>query len=280
MENGQSDASSSPTVRFGGELRRSRRARAWSQAELGRRMGYSHGLVSYIERAKKPVTFNFAVKADEVFETGGTFYELWRRYSNASLLEGFPEFAEAEARCRAVRIFELGVIPGLLQTPAYAAALEGASVRRGSVTQEQADERVDFLAHRQRILRQEHPPIIHAVLDESCLVRPVGGVDVMSDQLDHLEKLMAHPKITIQVAPFSLAELRPFLLPVILLTLPDKSVVGYAQSHSQGHLERSRAAVAVWEGDYDRLKVESLNTAASLAMIRAVRKDLRCQQLT
>lgn len=238
-------------------------------------MGYSHGLVSYIERAKKPVTFNFAVKADEVFDTGGTFYELWRRYSNASLLEGFPEFAEAEARCRKLRTFELGVIPGLLQTPAYATALEAASVRRGSTTQAQADERVAFLAHRQRLLEQEHPPTVHAVLDESCIVRPIGGASVMAAQLEHLEALAARPNITIQMAPFSVGEIRPFLLPVVLLTLPDRSVVGYAESHSRGHLERGRATVAAWVEDYDRLTVESLNTAASLAMIRAVRRDLQ-----
>ncbi|MFJ9611664.1 Scr1 family TA system antitoxin-like transcriptional regulator [Kitasatospora sp. NPDC101176] len=267
--------SSSPAIRFGDELRRMRRSRGWSQGELGRRMGYSHGLVSYIERAKKPVTLKFAVAADRVFEAGGVFKELWRRISNASLLEGFSEFAEAEARCRKLRTFELGVIPGLLQTPAYAAALEVGSVRRGAITQEQADGRVAFLSGRQKILEQNPPPVIHAVLDESCLRRTVGGAAVMVPQMDHLLMLAERPNVTIQVAPFSLGEQRPFLLPVVLLTLPDRSVVGYAESHSRGHLERGRESVARWEEDYDHLKVESLDTAASLAMVRAVRKELQ-----
>ncbi|MER7580214.1 helix-turn-helix transcriptional regulator [Kitasatospora sp. NPDC097691] len=275
MELQETDSSSSPAVRFGEELRRMRRSRHWSQAELGRRMGYSHGLVSYIERAKKPVTLKFAVAADRVFDTGGTFKELWRRISNASLLEGFAEFVEAEARCRKLRTFELGVIPGLLQTSAYASALEAASVRRGAITQEQAAGRVSLLAGRQRILDRDSPPIIHAVLDESCLLRTVGGATVMGAQLDHLLMLADRPNITIQVAPFRLGEQRPFLLPVVLLTLPDRSVVGYAESHSRGHLERGRESVASWEEDYDHLKVESLDTAASLAMIRAVRKELQ-----
>lgn len=238
-------------------------------------MGYSHGLVSYVERAKKPVTLKFAVAADQVFDTGGVFRELWRRISNASLLEGFSEFAEAEARCRKLRTFELGVIPGLMQTLAYAAALEAASVRRGAITQEQADGRVAFLAGRQKLLDKGSPPIIHAVLDESCLVRTVGGAAVMGPQLDHLLALAERPNITIQVAPFCLGEQRPFLLPVVLLTLPDRSVVGYAESHSRGHLERRRESVAGWEEDYDHLKVESLDTVASLAKIRTVRKELQ-----
>ncbi|MFJ1708591.1 helix-turn-helix domain-containing protein [Kitasatospora sp. NPDC088346] len=268
------DPASSPQARFGAELARSRKGRGWSQVELGRRMGFSNTLVSYLERGKRPPTSNFAVKADETFETGGTFYELWRRYARASLLEGFPEFAEAEARCRRLRTFELGVIPGLFQTAAYAAALEAASVRRGSITQDQADERATFLAQRQRLLEQKSPPVIHAVMDQSCLMRPIGGREVMRAQLDHLETLARQPHVTLQVAPFELAEQRPFMLPVVLLTQPDRTVVGYSESQIRGYLERGRATVAAWEKDYDQLQVESLSTVASLAMIRAVRKDL------
>lgn len=238
-------------------------------------MGYSNTLVSYLEGGKRPPTKKFAVKADEVFDTGGTFLELWRRYTRAALLEGFEEFAECERRCRRLRTFELGVIPGLFQIPAYTTALASAAVKRGSITQEQADERVEFLATRQqRLLEQKSPPIVHAVLDESCLLRPVGGREVMLPQLDLLEELADRPNITVQVAPFKLAEHVPFTMPVVLLTLPDRSVVGYAESQLRGYLERGREPIASWERDYDQLQVESLSKVASLAMIRAVRKEL------
>ncbi|MDH6110278.1 transcriptional regulator with XRE-family HTH domain [Kitasatospora sp. MAP12-15] len=274
MEHTEVDPTSSPRLRFGGELARLRRARGWSQVGLGKRMGYSNTLISYIERGKRPPTSHFAVKADEVFDTGGTLYELWQRCARAALLEGFPEFAEAEARCRRLRTYELGLIPGLFQTTAYATAMASAAVQRGSITQAQADERIAFLATRQRLLEQKSPPIIHAVMDQSCLVRPVGGRKVMLPQLDYLEELAHRPNVTIQVAPFSLAEHAPFALPVVLLTLPDRTVVGYAESHPKGHLERGREAVADWEKDYDQLQVESLSKVASLAVIRAVRKEL------
>ncbi|MFF7636669.1 Scr1 family TA system antitoxin-like transcriptional regulator [Kitasatospora sp. NPDC008050] len=270
------DATSSQATRFGLELRRSRRARGWSQIELGRRMGYSNTLVSYIEGGKRPPTRNFAVKADEVFETDGKFVELWRRYTRAALLEGFEEFADCERRCRRLRTFQLAVVPGILQTPAYAAAMEAAAVRRGSITQTQADERSAFLATRQRqVLDRKSPPVIQAVMDESCLLRPIGGRSVMIEQLNHIEELASLPHITIQVAPLSLAEYRPFLLPVTLLTLPDRTVVGYSESHLRGFLERGHDTVSAWERDYDHLQVESLSTGASRTMIHAVRKELQ-----
>lgn len=276
LEEPEIDGSSSPFARFAAELRRARRAKGWSQVQTGKRMGYSNTLVSYIEGVKRPPTRKFAVKADEVFETGEAFYELWRRCTRAALLEGFEEFADCEGRCRRLRTFELGVIPGIFQTPAYAAALETAAVQRGSITPVQADERIAYLAARQRrLLEQKTPPIIHAVMDESCLMRPVGGQAVMRGQLDHIEELASRPYITIQIAPLTLAEYRPFLLPLTLLTLPDRTVIGYSESQLRGYLERNRDIVSARDRDYDRLQVESLSTGASLAKIRAVRKDIQ-----
>ncbi|MCG6500333.1 Scr1 family TA system antitoxin-like transcriptional regulator, partial [Kitasatospora sp. A2-31] len=89
-----------------------------------------------------------------MFETGGTFYELWRRHAKASLLEGFPEFAEAEARCRRLRELALTIVTGLFQVREYAEALAYAAVQRGAITQSAAEQRVDFLAARQRLLER------------------------------------------------------------------------------------------------------------------------------
>ncbi|MFG2846661.1 helix-turn-helix domain-containing protein [Kitasatospora sp. NPDC048296] len=274
MSEQEVDPTASPAVRFGQELRRLRRSRGWSQVGLSKRMGYSNTMVSYVERAMRPPTRNFAVKADEVFETGGTFYELWRRYAKASLLEGFAEFADAEARCRRLRTLALTIVTGLLQVPEYAEALAYSAFQRGAITRAEADERVDFIASRQRLLQQKKPPLFHVVIDESCLVRLVGGRAVMLKQLDHIVELAAQPNVTIQVAPFDLGENLPFKLPVTLLDLPDGSVVGYAESYARGHLERTRETVTAWERQYDQLVVEALPRAASLALIHKAREEL------
>jgi hypothetical protein len=236
-------------------------------------MGYSDTAISFIERVRRLPTPKFAVKADEVFETGGTFVELYRRIRSAALLEGFEEFADCEAKCRKLRSFETGVIPGLFQTPEYATSLAMAGVRRGSITQGQADERVAFLAARQqRVLDRSKPPLIYTVMDETCLTRMIGGPEVMGRQLDRLVELSARPNITMQVAPLSLGELNPFVFPVSLLYLPDRSLICYTETHARGYLERTPAVCAAWERDYDQLPVESLSTVASLGMIRTVRK--------
>ncbi|MFC8716188.1 Scr1 family TA system antitoxin-like transcriptional regulator [Kitasatospora sp. NPDC057198] len=273
-EESGTDATHSPALRFGAELTRARRARGWSQTELGARMSYSGGLISYVERGKKTVTRNFALSADEVFQTGGRFQELWRRVANSSFLEGFDEFAEAEARCVRLRAFEMDVVLGIFMTPEYLAALEQGNVRRGRITQEQADGRVERNSQRQKILYRIPTATVHAVLDESCLRRPIGGRAVMDAQLAHLEELSDLPNVTLQIAPFELAEARPFAHSMVLLNMPNHVVLGYSESQARGYVERGRDTLAAWESDYDRLQVESLSTAATLARVRVLRKEL------
>lgn len=84
------------------------------------------------------------------------------------------------------------------------------------------------------------------------------------------------PHVVLQVVPFALAEPVPFSGLVTLLTLPDRSVEGYTESAERGFVVRDTEAVASWERAYDRLQVEALSTAASLALIRNAREDTRC----
>ncbi|MGV9270831.1 DUF5753 domain-containing protein [Kitasatospora sp. NPDC003701] len=189
------------------------------------------------------------------------------------LIEGFPEFAEYESHATAIRLFEIGVVPGLLQVHSYAQAYEAAAVRQGSSTQAQATERLAFLGTRQDRLSDSRPPTVQAVLDATCLLRPIGGPGVMAEQLRHLETLSERPTIVLQVAPLELGEDRPLNYPLVLLTLPDRRVMGYTETLQRGYLERDAETVAGWVGSYDRLQVEALSQAASLAFIRKVRKD-------
>ncbi|NEE46583.1 transcriptional regulator, partial [Streptomyces sp. SID8455] len=75
-----------------------------------------------------------------------------------------PEYVGLEGRAAEIRLFEVGVIPGLLQTREYAQALADGAVDRGVITREQADERVSFLMTRQEALLRDVPPVLIAVL--------------------------------------------------------------------------------------------------------------------
>ncbi|MFB7473565.1 Scr1 family TA system antitoxin-like transcriptional regulator [Kitasatospora sp. NPDC056184] len=274
MNKKELDPTSSPWAPFGVQLRRSREARGLTQAQLARLIGCDPSHVSLVELSHRPPSLKFAMKADEALETGGTLTLMYWQHRNTALVPGFPEYANYEARAAEIRMFEIDVVPGLLQTLQYATALEAGHVRQGGATQEQAEERVSFLQTRQQCLDRTPPPLVHAVLDESCIRRLVGGRDVMVAQLLHLEELTQRPNIVIQVAPFSLGENRPFMRTVSLITMPDQKVLGYSENEHRGFLDRDSEAVAPLIRGYDRLQIEAMNQADSLAMIRSARRDL------
>ncbi len=228
-----------------------------TQKALGLLIRYSNAWISCIERATRSPTYDFATKCDEHLGIGGTLELMWWGLKHTGLIEGFPEYAALEAKAVRIRLFKLGVGPGLLQTAEYAATIAAAEVKRGSITQGQADERLAFLSARQALLTRTPSPLVHAVLCESSL-RPLGGRGVMARQFDHLEVLAARPGVTLQVAPWNIGETRPFDLPVTLLTLPDRSVVGYTETLNRGFLERDIDTVSGWLRDYDALQVEAL----------------------
>ena len=114
---------------FAVQLRAWRQQAGWTQVELGHQMGYSASLISGVESMDKPPTADFARACDKAFQTPGfaeetgtpgtfmTFYELVAR-------EAYPAFFAPVVPFErdAVRIhgWELGSIPGFLQTEDYA----------------------------------------------------------------------------------------------------------------------------------------------------------------
>ncbi|MFE0427453.1 helix-turn-helix domain-containing protein [Streptomyces sp. NPDC058953] len=266
----------SPVEAFGARLRGAREARGWTQDELAERMGYSGRHISAVETGRKPPTRRFSQGADSMFGLEGsvdTFERQWREIRHGVLLEGFPEYVGYEGRAAEIRIFEVGVIPGPLQTREYAAALEVGYVKRGSITPEQATQRVDFLIERQAALAgRPLPPLVIAVLDESCIRRPIGGSEIMKAQLERLMEFAEQPNTSLQIAPYAMGERRPFNRLLHLLTLADRSVLAYVESQIQGYLEREITSVLPLVRAYHQLQTEAPSQAESVAMINQVRK--------
>ncbi|MFE7106091.1 helix-turn-helix domain-containing protein [Streptomyces sp. NPDC057575] len=275
MNRKELDPESSPAAAFGARIRNLREERGWKQEELAERMGYSGTHISAVETGRKMPTLRFSRSADQIFgtgETADTFERQYREIRHGSLLEGFPQYVGYEGRAAEIRLYEVGIIPGLLQTPEYARALAEGDVWRGSITPEQAGDRVSFLAERQAMLVRYRPPTMLVVMDESCIRRRVGGDGVMAAQLDRLLEFAALPNTVLQIAPFDMVGRRPFNLPMNLLTLSDLSAVAYAESQMRGHLERDTTLVLPLLASYHQLQAEALSQAASVAMINEARK--------
>lgn len=112
----------------------------------------------------------------------------------------FRAFLRAEAEADIERSLSPLLVPGLLQTPTYARAVNA------SGRQFHASERTEryVKARTSRQARVTEPPLLrfHALIDESAIRRVVGGPPVMIEQLNHLLEMGTHDNVTLQVVPF------------------------------------------------------------------------------
>lgn len=106
-----------------------------------------------------------------------------------------------EAAATSTRMFEISIVPGLLQTPDFTRALLADIRPPGELTSEWIEETVAVRERRQK--RVESGELeLHAIVDEAALSRPIGGPAVMRAQVDRLIDEAARPNVRLQVIPF------------------------------------------------------------------------------
>ncbi|WP_238163205.1 helix-turn-helix domain-containing protein [Kribbella capetownensis] len=123
----------------------------------------------------------------------------WHRYGDVTP-DWFDAYLGLEAAAELIRTYEIQFVPGLLQTADYARAV--ARLTPGNARADEEIERIVALrTRRQRVLDREPPLKLWAVIEESVLMRPIGGLDVLRDQLDALREAARRPNVTLQIVP-------------------------------------------------------------------------------
>lgn len=196
--------------RLGRELRRLRDQRGLTQEEAARLLSCSQQRIARIESGDiKPrprdvleilVAYEFPHDADpgrgllamarELREAGW-----WQRLN--TLPARYVTFIAYEAEASELRHFEPTLIPGLIQTRAYAEEV----IRVGRETDHDAIcQRVEARMKRQEVLTVRQPSLrLHAIVTEPALMLEVGSTDLMHEQLTHIVKVAALPNVTVQV---------------------------------------------------------------------------------
>ncbi|WP_053694148.1 helix-turn-helix domain-containing protein [Streptomyces sp. WM6372] len=188
----------------------------------------------------------------------------WNSYGDIP----YGDYIGLEAGAAAIRLYEPLMIPGLLQTPAYARAIIAGTIPH--ITAEQAAARLKVRLRRQDRLAAPRKPLrLWAVLDESALRRVVGGREVMRGQLDHLTRLGSHPHITVQVLPHGVGAHPGVSGQFSLLEFADAtdvSVVYLERFTSDLYLEK-RSEVRLYRDMYAHLQAQALSPDSTRHLI-------------
>lgn len=272
----------SPLRVFGAMLRHYRTAAGLTPEELGARVYLSGSQIRKVEDGTRTPTEALAEACEGVSELNchgalTTLRGILKDHLRRRVYPGwFQGWTEHEAHARRLRSFALVIVPGLLQTEAYARAV--LSTRVGA-TEDELDEAVAARLDRQRILDHEHPPQLWVLLDEAVLRRSVGSSAIMAEQLDFLAAAAQRPHIVLQAIPLTAGAhegLRGG--PFVLADFADSPSLGYQDTAVAGQIVEGANEVEALAATWDTLRLEALPRSASLELVKEVAETWRRQE--
>ncbi|GLX96291.1 helix-turn-helix transcriptional regulator [Herbidospora sp. NBRC 101105] len=267
--------------RLGQQLRRLREATGKTGAQVAGPLGWSAAKVSRIETAQTMpseadiTALVSAYGADDT--TLGHVLKLrqdaaqkgwWEPYSE-SMPQGFVSYLGLEADAEEMRNWEPMVLPGLLQTPAYARTLMGQHMQPiAPIPKTWLNDRVEVRERRQEILLHGPKPLrLRVVFEESLLRRDVGGAEVMSEQLEKLVVVSEFDHVEIRVISTS-TPLPVTTGPFVHFTFPDFPDIVYLEDLEGSRFLEDAEEVFRYERAFDHLMGVALDAAASRRAIK------------
>ncbi|MCX5198698.1 helix-turn-helix transcriptional regulator [Streptomyces sp. NBC_00249] len=270
------DPSSSPRALLGAELRVARERAGLSQAELGEPLFVSGSYIGQMEAGTRRITLELAQPIDELLGTNGFFVRNCAAAAKSKYPDHFAEAAEAEAEATAIREYAPLLIPGLLQTEAY--AREVFHAYQPTAPQQVIDELTEARLARASLLSDPTTPLLWCVLDEAVLRREVGSKAVMAESLRHIAALIRARRIIVQVVPFSAGAHAALAGTLKLMAFEDAPPLAYVTGLGTGRLLDDPAEVAHHTLTYDLLTASALSPTNSLALIESVAEDYEHDQ--
>ncbi len=125
----------------------------------------------------------------------------WHDYTETELPEWFGLYVSLEDSAATIRQYESELVPGLLQTRAYAEQVT--RMPPGYIDEEEIQHRVSVRLKRQSLLTRAGAPQLDAVVNEAVLRPLVGGEAVMGEQLEHLLDITQRENVSVRIVPWS-----------------------------------------------------------------------------
>ena len=246
-----------PTVqrrRLRVELRRARSQAGFTQKQVADDLGWSPSKLLRIENGQvgisrtdlRALLSHYGVVDTEQIRLftdmaqQGRKQQTWSQYRDV-LNPDFMMFLSYEGSASLLRQCEQLFVPGILQTEEYARSVIHA-LATSDVTERDMDRQVEARMLRQNLLERADPPEMFFILDEAVVRRWVGvksgEAQIMRQQLRKLQELSDHPRVTLQVVPFSHGFHFGMQSSFVLLEFPD------AEDDDLLFLENNRASVS------------------------------------
>lgn len=242
--------------RWGYEFARAREAAGFSsQVQFARHpdIHVSASLIAHWETGRATPKLKDLEDCEQVLKTNGYLTRLLFEWVSLEISPEWLEWLTVEENSIELLVYETRLVPGLLQTRAYAETI---------LPPEKVAQRLE----RQQIFERGSPPFYETLIDESVLYRKVGNAEIMAEQLTHLVELASRDLI-VRIVPFA-ANITRFALSFVLATVDGGKQVASLDSHIKGQLTERPDDIAELRRLWGHTGAEALSQQASIGLIQ------------
>jgi transcriptional regulator with XRE-family HTH domain len=269
-------------ARLGSELRQVRRLAGLSGQEMGRQVGVSQKTVSRIEngetvpslpqvtawaRAAKVPTDRRAILA-ALAEAAVNEVSVFRERLAGGLAAVQVSVRESEADSRTIRNFQLGIVPGLLQTAEYARRILALADINGSGDHEAA---AVIRLERQQILHERGRRFEFLMTEAALRWRP-GPAEVLRSQLLQVASIASLENVDIGVIP---ADVEMHAIPRCSFILhedrdDDQPAVAFVETPHAALYATEPSDVEIYRGELARFRESAVHGDDAIEFVRAL----------
>lgn len=263
---------------LGADLRQLREGSGMSTRSVAERLGVSRMAVNRTEVGRRTTPTEEVIALCALYGVTGRQRErLVERASggdgSSSWLATGPAMADQvmslvalENEASWITDVALGLIPGLLQTPEY--------MRAVVVTSRAPDWMVRTRLGRQGLLTHAEAPEVRFVVEESVLHRPLGGIQVLREQLSHLLYMGSKPNVSIQVVPLNAGRNAALDSSFVVLGFPERNAHAYVEARGSGLILTRPQDVEPFEEALVEVDKAVLDEQRSATLIEKIREEL------
>ncbi|MEU0382910.1 helix-turn-helix domain-containing protein [Streptomyces chartreusis] len=258
---------------FGAVVQGLREHAGLSREEFGELVRFSKHTVASVELGRRMPDATFVARAEEALGMTGVLQKAAGRLERQpGLAVWFRRWAQLEQVAITLYTYECRMVPGLLQTEAYAHQLFIDELP--PLGDEQIEAQWTARAERQRLLQERPNTAFSFILEEHLFLRRTGGTEVTRGLIDHVLAIAELRNVEIQVMPLKRESHAGLHGPLQLLETPENNWFSYLEGQQNGQLISDRKVVSVLQRRYARMRAQALSLPDSVSLLQRLRGDL------
>lgn len=261
---------------FGAFVQALREHAGLSREEFGTLVGFSKHTVASVEQGRRMPDIDFVEGAEPHLGNTGALRAAAPHLSRKpGLASWFRQWARLEASAISLYTYECRVVPGLLQTEAYARAV---SLNVPPLPDPaELEQRIAARLARQELLAvtRKPPTAFSFIVEQAVLERCTGGKDVTRELLDHLVELVERNwNVELQVMPTVRVSHAGLDGPIMLAETPENRWFAYSEGQQNGRLIADLKEISLLQQRYAKLRSQALTPEESLGLLKRMRGAL------